>query len=105
MPPGELAAYRADPVWPVRVATAADDRARARGRDGPGGVGLAALAAVRQPVLQILGGESLPVFARRPSPSTSGSPTDGSSVIAGARHAAHHTHPAAFVAAVLGDSA
>ena len=38
--------------------------------------------------------------ARRPAPSTRGSPTGAIVIIAGARHAAHHTHPEAFVEAV-----
>ena len=92
MADGRLAAYRANPVWPVRVAAAATilrelDGGTARGRR------LDALGAVRQPVLQLLGGEACRSSAPRRSLSTRGWRTAGSSVIQGARHAAHHTHP------------
>ncbi len=78
MPPAELAAYRDDPVWPVRVATAATIVRELEAERSPA-AGLDALGAVRQPVLQILGGESLPVFPARRPPSTSGSRTAASS--------------------------
>jgi pimeloyl-ACP methyl ester carboxylesterase len=104
LPPAELAAYRADPVWPVRVATGATIVRELEAERSPA-AGLEALDAVRQPVLQILGGESLPVFARATA-ALDDRLADGSiAVIPGARHAAHHTHPEAFVAAVLGEPA
>jgi pimeloyl-ACP methyl ester carboxylesterase len=104
MPPAELAAYRDDPIWPVRVATAATIVRELEAERSPA-AGLDPLGAVRQPVLQILGGESLPVFARATAALDDRLADGGVAVIAGARHAAHHTHPAAFVAAVLGDAA
>ena len=59
------------------------------------------LGRVRQPVLQLLGGESLPVF-REATMAFDARLADGRVVvIPGARHAAHHTHPDAVVAAVL----
>ncbi len=104
MPPAELAAYRGDPIWPVRVATAATIvRELAAERTPTAGLGV--LGAVRQPVLQILGGESLPVFARATAALDDRLANGRVVVIPGARHAAHHTHPAAFVAAVLGEPA
>jgi pimeloyl-ACP methyl ester carboxylesterase len=104
LPPAELAAYRDDPVWPVRVATAATIVRELEAERSPA-AGLDALAAVRQPVLQILGGESLPVFARATAALDERLADSRVAVIPGARHAAHHTHPEAFVAAVLGDPA
>ena len=58
------------------------------------------LGAVRQPVLQLLGGASLAVF-REATVALDARLADGRIVvIAGARHAAHHTHPTEFVEAV-----
>jgi pimeloyl-ACP methyl ester carboxylesterase len=102
LPPAELASYRADPVWPVRVATAATIVRELEAERSPA-AGLAALAAVRQPVLQILGGESLPVFAMATAALDERLADGLVAVIPGARHAAHHTHPERFVAAVLGE--
>ena len=101
MPAAELAAYRDDPVWPVRAATGATI-VRELAAEGSPAAGLDELGAVRQPVLQILGGESLPVFARATAALDDRLADGRVAVIPGARHAAHHTHPAAFVAAVLG---
>jgi pimeloyl-ACP methyl ester carboxylesterase len=104
MPPAELAAYRDDPVWPVRAATAATIVRELEAERSPA-AGLDALGAVRQPVLQILGGDSLPVFARATAALDERLADGRVAVIRGARHAAHHTHPEAFVAAVLDDLA
>ena len=104
MPPAELAAYRDDPIWPVRAATAATIVRELEAERSPA-AGLDALGAVRQPVVQILGGESLPVFAQATAALDDRLADSRVVVIPGARHAAHHTHPAAFVAAVLGDPA
>ena len=60
---------------------------------------LEALGAVRQPVLQILGGASVPAF-RLATEALDARLADGRIVVIdGAKHAAHHTHPAEFVAA------
>ena len=75
--PAELAAYRADPVWPARVAAAATIVRELEAEPPPTAV-LDALGGVRQPVLQILGGEPAGLRAATPR-STSGSPTAGSS--------------------------
>ena len=99
MSPADLDAYRADPVWPVRAAAAGYDPARARVGGGSGSLHRR-FGAVRQPVLQILGGASLPVF-RDATLALDARLDDGRvTIIDGARHAAHHTHPDAFVAAV-----
>jgi len=99
MAPADLAAYRADPVWPVRAAAAGTILRELEAEQDPA-ASLGRLGAVRQPVLQVLGGTSLPVF-RAATEALDRRLADGRVVvIAGARHAAHHTHPDAFVAAV-----
>src|SRR4029077_16442711 len=59
--PEALAAYRANPVWPVRAA-AAGTILRELDAELEPAASLAPLGAVRQPALQILGTASLPVF-------------------------------------------
>ena len=59
--PEALAAYRANPVWPVRAAAAGTILRELEAELEPA-ASLEALGAVRQPVLQILGTASLPVF-------------------------------------------
>ncbi len=99
MPPADLAAYRADPIWPVR-ATAAGTILRELEAEADPAASLDRLGEVRQPVLQLLGDDSLPVF-RDATLALDERLTDGRIVvIAGARHAAHHTHPDEVVAAV-----
>ena len=99
MPEPELAAYRANPVWPARAA-AAGTILRELESEADDTASLDRLGAVRQPVLQILGGAGLPVF-RAATEALDARLVDGRiAVIDGARHAAHHTHPEAFVAAV-----
>jgi pimeloyl-ACP methyl ester carboxylesterase len=95
-----LERYRADPVWPLRVAAAPtivrELETESRSREA----GLEALGRVRQPVLQILGGDSRPEFGAA-TRALDARLSDGRVVVIdGARHAAHHTHPDAFVAAV-----
>lgn len=99
MSPEDLARYRADPVWPRRVA-AAPTIARELAVEASQAAGLDRLGEVRRPVLQILGSESVAAFAA----ATRALDTrlrDGRVVtIVGARHAAHHTHAAAVRQAV-----
>jgi pimeloyl-ACP methyl ester carboxylesterase len=95
-----LAAYRGDPVWPDRVAAAHTIPRELRAEGGATAADLEALGAVRQPVLQILGGDSLPVFAAATTALDDQLANGRILVIPGARHAAHHTHPDAFVEAV-----
>jgi pimeloyl-ACP methyl ester carboxylesterase len=95
----DLATYQADPIWPVRAAAAGTILRELEAEADPA-ASLDRLAAVRQPVLQLLGGESLPVF-RDATVALDARLTDGRVVIIdGARHAAHHTHPDQVVAAV-----
>jgi pimeloyl-ACP methyl ester carboxylesterase len=99
MPEAELAAYRQNPVWPARAA-AAGTILRELESEADASASLDRLGAVRQPVLQVLGGASLPVF-RAATEALDARLADGRIVVIdGARHAAHHTHPDAFVAAV-----
>lgn len=95
----DLAAYRADAVWPRRVA-AAGTIARELTVEARQDAGLERLAAVRQPVRQLLGGASLPVFAAATWALQERLVDGRVVVIPGARHAAHHTHPDAVVDAI-----
>jgi pimeloyl-ACP methyl ester carboxylesterase len=76
MPEPDLAAFRADPIWPRRAA-AIDTTIRELGAEANPAGSLDALGAVSQ---RLRNGRVV--------------------TIAGARHAAHHTHAAEFVAAV-----
>jgi pimeloyl-ACP methyl ester carboxylesterase len=95
-----LAAYRADPVWPLRVAAANTIPRELESESTSAAAGLEALGAVRQPVLQLLGGESRPEFGIATRALDERLANGRIVVIPGAKHAAHHTHPDAFVAAV-----
>jgi pimeloyl-ACP methyl ester carboxylesterase len=95
----ELLAYRADPVWPVRAAAAGTIPRELDAETGLAG-SLERLGAVRQPVLQLLGSNSRPIF-RAATFALDERLIDGRVVeIEGARHAAHHTHPDTVVEAV-----
>jgi pimeloyl-ACP methyl ester carboxylesterase len=95
----DLARYRADPVWPRRAA-AAHTIVRELDAEASPAASLDALGAVGQPVLQILGGASVPAF-RLATDALDERLADGRVVVIdGAKHAAHHTHPAEFVAAI-----
>ncbi len=95
-----LAAYRADPVWPLRVAAAHTIPRELAAEGKAGAAGLDALGRVRQPVLQILGGDSVAAF-REATVALDERLADGRVVVIdGARHAAHHTHPDTMVEAI-----
>ena len=99
MSEADLAAYRANPVWPVRAAAAGTILRELVAETDPA-ASLEALGGVRQPVLQILGSDSITVF-RDATIALDARLADGRIiVIEGARHAAHHTHAGAFVEAV-----
>jgi pimeloyl-ACP methyl ester carboxylesterase len=99
--PEALASYRANPVWPTRAAAAGTILRELEAELEPA-ASLEALGAVRQPILQILGSASLPVFHDATAALDARLADGRIVVIDGARHAAHHTHPEAFVAAVRG---
>lgn len=96
----ELARYRADPVWPRRVAAAPTIVRELRAESESSGASGLALGAVRRPVLQILGGDSRPAFAAATADLQSRLADGRVVVVPGARHAAHHSHPDELVAAV-----
>jgi pimeloyl-ACP methyl ester carboxylesterase len=101
----DLAAFRADPIWPRRAAAIDTTIRELHAETSPAG-SLATLGAVRQPVLQILGGASTAPFAEATAALDARLRNGRVVVIAGARHAAHHTHASAFVTAIeafLGD--
>ena len=99
MPPDELDAFRANPIWPRRAA-AVDTTIRELRAEVEPAAGLTALGTVRQPVLQILGGASAEAFAAATWALDARLRNGRVITITGARHAAHHTHAAEFVAAV-----
>jgi len=99
MPEPELDAYRANPVWPVRVAAVRTSLREIRAEGTPA-ASLDALGGVAIPVLQLLGGDSAPPF-HEATGALDGRLANGRIVvIPGARHAAHHTHVAELVGAV-----
>src|SRR5206468_11711084 len=88
-----LERYRADPVWPLRVSAAHTIVRELESESMAPAAGLEALGRVRQPVLQLLGGESRPEFGVATRALDSRLADGRVVVIPGARHAAHHTHP------------
>jgi pimeloyl-ACP methyl ester carboxylesterase len=99
MTESELAAYRADPIWPVRAA-AAGTIPRELDAEGSPAASTDRLGAVRRPVLQLLGSDSKRLF-RDAILALDARLADGRVVeIAGAKHAAHHTHPDLVVEAI-----
>ena len=99
MPEADLDAFRADPIWPVRAFAVGTTIRELRAEVSPA-ASLDALGAVRQPVLQILGGDSAPVFGEATRALDARLRNGRVVTIEGARHAAHHTHADAFVTAI-----
>jgi pimeloyl-ACP methyl ester carboxylesterase len=100
MPPADLAAFRADPIWALRSAAAPTIVRELDAADAAPEVSMDALAAVRVPVLQVAGSESPPSF-RENAAALDARLADGRlAIIRGARHAAHHSHPAELLALV-----
>lgn len=101
MSEAELDAYRANPVWPARVAAAFTILREIEAEATPAG-SIAALGKATVPVLLILGSASRSPF-RLGTDALAAALADATVVeIEGAAHAAHHTHVPAFVAAVEG---
>ena len=94
-----LDAYRADPVWPTRVA-AAPTILREIEAEASAAASLDALGAVKVPVLLVLGSISRSPFRIGTDELASRLANARVATIAGAAHAAHHTHAAEFVRAV-----
>ncbi len=99
MPAADLALFRADPIWPRRAAAIDTTLRELRAETSVPG-SLVSLGAVRQPVLQILGGSSTAPFANATHALDAQLRNGRVVTISGARHAAHHSHPAEFVAAI-----
>jgi pimeloyl-ACP methyl ester carboxylesterase len=99
MPPAELAAFRADPIWPRRAAAVETTIRELRAEVTPA-ASLEALGTVRQPVLQVLGGASAAVFGEATRALDARLRNGRIVTIEGARHAAHHTHAVQFVTAL-----
>ena len=94
-----IARFRADPVWPLRVA-AAHTIPRELEAERAAAASLEALGAVAVPVLQVLGTASKPAF-HEATAALDARLAHGSVVrMEGAAHAAHHTHPETLVGAV-----
>ncbi|HJP87666.1 MAG TPA: alpha/beta hydrolase [Candidatus Limnocylindrales bacterium] len=96
-----LAAYRADPVWPARVA-AAHTILREIEAEAMPAASIEALARVQAPVLLILGSISRSPFRIGTEALAAALPQAEVVTIDGAAHAAHHTHADEFVR-VVGD--
>lgn len=100
MTPDELTAYRESPTWATRV-EAAPTLVREMWAEAAEEAGPERYAAIRIPVLQLIGGESGPLFTDGTWALDRLLPDGRVVVIPGAKHAAHHTHPERFVAEVL----
>jgi pimeloyl-ACP methyl ester carboxylesterase len=101
MSEAELEAYRANPVWPARVAAAHTILREVEAEASPA-ASLDALARVTVPVLLLLGSVSRSPFRIGTEALAARLANAEVRVIEGAAHAAHHTHAAEFVAAVEG---
>ena len=99
MSEAELDAYRANPVWPTRVA-AAHTILREVAAETSAAASLAALGQVGVPVLLLLGSTSRSPFRVGTDALAARLAHAQVHVIEGAAHAAHHTHAAEFVAVV-----
>jgi pimeloyl-ACP methyl ester carboxylesterase len=100
MPPADLAAFRADPIWALRAAAAPTIVRELDAADSAPEVSMDALAAVSVPVLQVGGSASPPSF-REAAAALDARLADGRlATIEGARHAAHHSHPAELLGLV-----
>ena len=99
MSEAELAAYRANPVWPARVA-AASTILREVEAEASQGASIEALGRVSVPVLLLLGSASRSPFRIGTDALAAALAQPEVAVIDGAAHAAHHTHPDEFVGVV-----
>ncbi len=95
----EVEAYRAAPTWPIR-ATAAPTAIRELRAEAGRSAATEGLAAVRIPVLQLVGSASSALFTDGSRELDALLPHGRLVSLAGQKHAAHHTDPAGFVAAV-----
>jgi pimeloyl-ACP methyl ester carboxylesterase len=94
-----MARFRADPIWPLRVAASPTILRELEAERSPS-ASLEALGVVTVPVLQVLGTASLPAFHAATAALDRRLAHGSVARIDGAAHAAHHTHPEPFVTAV-----
>jgi pimeloyl-ACP methyl ester carboxylesterase len=99
MSDAELDAYRANPVWPARVAAAHTILRELEAEASPA-ASLEALGRVRAPVLLLLGSTSRSPFRVGTEALAARLADARIHVIEGAAHAAHHTHADELVAVV-----
>ena len=99
MTPAELAAFRDSPTWPRRV-EAAPTIIREMRAEATEEAGAERYAGIRIPVLQLIGGDSPPVFTEGTWALDALLPDGRVVVLPGQKHAAHHTDPERFVAEV-----
>jgi pimeloyl-ACP methyl ester carboxylesterase len=99
MSEAELDAYRANPVWPARVAAAHTILREVQAETGAA-ASLEALGRVTIPVLLLLGSESRSPFRIGTDALAARLAHAQVHVIEGAAHAAHHTHAPEFVRVV-----
>jgi pimeloyl-ACP methyl ester carboxylesterase len=99
MSQAELDAYRANPVWPARVAAAHTILREVEAEAGRA-ASLDALGVASAPVLLLLGSTSRSPFRIGTDALAARLAHAQVHVIEGAAHAAHHTHAREFVAAV-----
>jgi pimeloyl-ACP methyl ester carboxylesterase len=100
MSEAELAAYRANPVWPARVAAASTILREVEAEASPA-ASIEALGRVSVPVLLLLGSVSRSPFGIGTDALAAALAQPEIAVIDGAAHAAHHTHPGEFIGIVL----
>ena len=100
MPAADLAAFRADPIWPLRAAAAPTILRELDAAERDPAAGLESLGAVTVPVLQLVGSLS-PAGFRTGAVALDARLAHGRlEVIVGARHGAHHSHAAEFIARI-----
>ncbi len=100
MPAGDLEAFRADPIWTRRAATAPTIVRELDAALHAPAIGLEALADVDVPVLQLVGTRSPAGFRRGAELLDRRLARGRLEAIEGARHAAHHSHPDRLIEAI-----
>jgi pimeloyl-ACP methyl ester carboxylesterase len=101
LPDDELDAFRASPLWRVRVATAPLIVRELEAALHDPAIGLDAVAQVGVPVLQLTGTVSPPAFREGAAALHARLARGSLAAVDGAGHAAHHAHAPALVAAVI----
>ena len=98
MPAPDLTAFRADPIWPLRAAAAPTILRELDAAEHDPAAGLESLGAVAVPVLQLVGSLSPAGFRTGAQALDARLARGRLEVIDGARHGAHHSHAAEFIA-------